>query len=316
MIREQEGMIFDIQRWSLHDGPGIRTNVFLKGCPLTCLWCSNPESQSHSRELAFFRDKCIGCGTCIDQCPQQAITKGADGLAVDFHLCRTFCGTNKLAEQSFSCSRTCYARALDIMGRKVTAGEVMKEVLSDKPIYESSGGGITITGGEPFAQPEFLLALLRLAREEGLHTVIESCLYAAWEAIAPCLPDLDYLYLDLKILDEDKHKRLTGMSNKKILENIRKIYDYSGSKELTLVVRTPVIPGINDTSKEIGAMADWITRYLPGVTEYELLPYHRLGRGKYANIGKTYCLSALSPPPEVVMEELKAVVSQRGLKTK
>ncbi len=316
MDHKQAGMVFDIQRWSLHDGPGIRTNVFLKGCPLSCLWCSNPESQSYQRELAFFPDKCIGCGTCISNCPRQAVNRNGSGMEIDYEQCRSFCGAGELAEQSFACAKTCYAKALEVMGTMMTAEAVITEVLRDKPIYDRSGGGMTVTGGEPFAQPDFLQALLTMAKAGNLHTVIESCLYAPWDVIRQMLPLVDYLFMDLKILDEEQHIAVTGKDNRLILENMQKIYDRRQESGLELAVRTPVIPGINDTPAAIGAIADWLVRYMPEVTCYELLPYHRLGRSKYLSIGREYRLPDLYAPPEKTMEQLKDVIRRHGLPTK
>lgn len=316
MNRQQRGMVFDIQRWSLHDGPGIRTNIFLKGCPLSCLWCSNPESQSHKRELAFFGDKCIGCHTCTRNCPRQAIKLDNGEMVIDFACCRMYCGMEKAGELSFACSKTCYAKALDIMGQVKTAEEVLTEVLRDKPIYDSSGGGMTVTGGEPFAQPEFLRELLMLAKTEHLHTVIESCLYAPWDYIRQCLQYVDFMFMDLKTLDDNKHKEVTGKGNRLILENMIRIHHMQHEHNIKLAVRTPVVPGVNDTPAGIGAIADWIVTNLPGVEYYELLPYHRLGRGKYLSIGKEYSLTDLCAPSDASMESLKDEIKKRGLHIK
>lgn len=306
MDKTTTGMIFDIQRWSLHDGPGIRTNVFMKGCPLSCSWCSNPESQLNDREIVYFKDKCIHCQACLLACPQRAITAAGEGLNIDYAVCR--------ACKSFDCTKSCYARALDIMGRQVTVAEVLDEVLSDKGIYDSSGGGLTVTGGEPFAQPDFLLALLREAKAAGLHIVIESCLHVPWKHMEACLPHIDFMFMDLKMLNEAGHRTHTGAGNRQILENMIRLHHAGGHREL--VVRTPVIPGINDSLTEIGAIADWICCNLPRVRTYELLPYHRLGRGKYISMGKEYRLADLEAPDDDRMEQLREEVRKRGLKIK
>ena len=159
-----KGIIFDVQRWSLHDGPGIRSNIFLKGCPLSCLWCSNPESQDKNKELAFFKDKCIGCLCCIEDCHYGAITQGENGRRIDYKICKEHCYDEK--EHSFSCVKECYAEALKIMGRTISVEQVMVEVLCDEEIYKKSGGGITVTGGEPFSKPEFLYEILKAAKAE------------------------------------------------------------------------------------------------------------------------------------------------------
>lgn len=323
----KKGVIFDIQRWSLHDGPGIRTNVFFKGCPLSCLWCSNPESQESCRELAYFKDKCIGCKSCVASCPHQALNMTEEGLAIQYGKCREFCygkgrdgdvGTG--GDAGFSCTMTCYAKALEVMGREVTVEEVLKEVLSDEAIYKSSGGGLTVSGGEPLAQPEFLRELLKAAKERGLHTAMETCLYAAWEQIEPCLPYLDFLFMDLKILNGERHFLYTRADNRLILENMEKVNEFAKScgrdRRLQTVIRTPVIPGVNDSREEILSIADWILEHLTEVSVYQLLPYHRLGRGKYGAIGKEYGLAEAEAPGRAEMELMEAEIRQRGLRTR
>lgn len=310
MNRNRDGMIFDIQRWSLHDGPGIRTNVFLKGCPLSCLWCSNPESQENWGELAYFKDKCIGCGSCVKNCPHGAVTAQSDTRLIDYKICRDRCYRK---EGGFSCTSVCYAKALTIMGKRYTVQELMDEILRDSDIYERSGGGVTVTGGEPFAQPEFLLELLKAAKEEGLHTAIETCSYADWKDISSCLEYLDFIFMDFKVYDSGIHKRCTGVDNRLILQNMKRINGFAHTHSLKIVVRTPVIPGINDTREEIGRMADFIREQLPDVKIYQLLPYHRLGRGKYTDIGKKYQLYDMEVPTDIQMGELEQVILEHGL---
>lgn len=312
MDKGRKGKIFDLQRWSLHDGPGIRTNVFFKGCPLRCQWCSNPESQENCFELAFFQDKCIGCKSCATNCPYGGIQTGDNGLQIDARICRHSCYEGKGKEGTFLCSEGCYAKALEVMGREAAVDEILEEVLRDAAIYESSGGGLTVTGGEPFSQPVFLRELLCEAKQRGLHTAIESCMYARWEEIEACLPYIDFLFMDFKLLEEEKHRLYTGAGTQKIRGNMKKAADYGAEKGLTIVIRTPVIPGINDTAEEIGGIADWIRENLRGISDYQLLPYHRLGRGKYTNIQKTYLLSEVAVPKPEKMQELEAEIRKRG----
>lgn len=311
---KRKGIIFDIQRWSLHDGPGIRTNVFFKGCPLSCMWCSNPESQEACRELAFFRDKCIHCHSCIPACPYGAVCPSEDGIDIDYRKCRSHCYCDADPGKSFRCTKTCYAQALEVMGKAMSIDEIIDEVMSDEGIYKSSGGGITITGGEPLAQPEFLLDLLADAKEKGLHTVMESSMFAEWEKLRKCLPFLDFLFMDLKVLEEGRHLRYTKTANDLILENIKRTAAYALEHPVELVVRTPVIPGVNDTPADIAGIAGWIRKNLPGVERYQLLPYHRLGRGKYRNIGKEYRMEDLEPPLKETMEGLEAEILKQGLR--
>lgn len=307
-----QGMIFDIQRWSLHDGPGIRTNVFLKGCPLSCLWCSNPESQDKYKELAFFKDKCIGCMSCVKDCPYNAIEQCDKERKIDYEICRKKCYSEQ--ENAFACRRECYAEALKVMGKKVLVSDVMDEVMRDKEIYDSSRGGITITGGEPYAQPEFLLELLKDAKSKGVHTVIETSLYTKWKNIEMSLPFLDFMFLDFKLLNPESHMKYTGVDNELILENMKKISEYKRDHELEVVIRTPVIPGVNADKIQINEMAVWVCEKLPSIKQYQLLPYHRLGRGKYSNIGKTYDLVDTEVPSQELMEELEKVIEEKGLK--
>lgn len=309
-----EGTIFDLQRWSLHDGPGIRTNVFLKGCPLACKWCSNPESQELQQELAYFTDKCIRCGSCAKKCPHNALRLDKQ-LRISYDICRRECYFSQ-TENKFSCVGQCYAKALKIMGKRVNVEEVIREVLSDKKIYDTSGGGMTVTGGEPFAQPDFLRELLKEAKRQHLHTAVESCLYAKWERIENCLEYIDFLFMDLKILDGNKHRQYTGKDNQLILENMKRIGSSATGKGLKAVVRTPVILGVNDTPEDITAVCNWIKNNLPYVTVYQLLPYHRLGRGKYQNIGKSYEMPDAEVPEDKKMDELNKIILDHGLEIK
>lgn len=313
---DRKGKIFDIQRWSLHDGPGIRTNVFFKGCPLRCQWCSNPESQEGCMELAFFQDKCIGCKSCITHCPYGGIEEHGI-LSIKGEICRQNCYGKDSGEGSFFCREECYSGALEVMGREVSTEEILEEVMRDAAIYKSSGGGLTVTGGEPFAQPEFLLDLLQKAKALGLHTTIESCMHAPWEVIEKALPFVDLLFMDMKILEDEKHRLYTGTGNEIIQENMKKAANYAAEhgarcadKQLSIIVRTPVIPGINDSLEEIGAMADWVAKNIPQVLDYQLLPYHRLGRGKYTNIRKPYLLMETAVPEASLMEKLNEEVKR------
>ncbi len=313
MTKTKEGNIFDIQRWSIHDGPGIRTNVFFKGCPLSCKWCSNPESQEVHQELAFFVGKCIRCGRCIVNCPHQAIVPSKDSNIIDYAICQKHCYNG---QDGFACTSKCYAKALKTIGERTSIADIMKEVLSDVKLYEKSGGGITVTGGEPFTQPEFLKELLCASKEKGLHTTIETCAYTSWKNIEQALPLIDFMFVDFKIYEEEKHIVYTGKSNQIIKDNLCRINEYAKNHPLTLVIRTPIITGINDSEEEIGLIADWIKKNLSEVHIYQLLPYHRLGRGKYHDIGKTYTLENIEPPSTDAMGVLERIVRSHGLENK
>ncbi len=307
------GWVFDIQRWSLHDGPGVRTNVFLKGCPLRCAWCSNPESQETYPEIAFFQDKCIGCGKCIIDCPYGGVKMETGIHTIDYTVCAPNCYKDQNNKDRYACVRHCYAGAMEQLGKPYTAEEVLEEVFRDQKIYEQSGGGLTVTGGEPLMQVEFLAELFKGAKKKGLPTAMETCAYAPWSSFEKVLEYLDFLFVDIKLLDSEKHKKYTGRGNALILENCVKLDEYCAMHGIQMVVRTPVIPQINDDEREIGAIADFICERLPHVHIYQPLPYHRLGRGKYGNIGKHYELEDIQPPSEEVMERLRNLIAGRGL---
>jgi pyruvate formate lyase activating enzyme len=295
---ETEGTIFDIKKFAVHDGPGIRTTVFLKGCPLHCTWCHNPESQAFGPQLAHFPRNCIGCGKCIEVCPQAAVRPTAEGNVVDRTLCDN-CGL---------CAGTCYAEALVMHGRKVTVAEVIAEVDKDRPFYENSGGGMTLSGGEPLAQPEFALALLREARRVGLRSVIDTSGVVRWSVLEEAARLSDLILYDLKTLDPERHREATGRRNRRLLANLQRLAQ--GSTPIHL--RVPVIPGFNDDEEQLAAMAR-LAREIPAVQEVELLRYHRLGEGKYAALGLSCPTSGLEPPSDEKMGRLGEAVRSVGV---
>ena len=250
------GRIFNIQRFSIHDGPGIRTIVFFKGCYMRCAWCSNPESQSHEIE---------------------ELVEGGK---------------------------------IKTVGRDVTVDEIMPEILADIPYYRRSGGGVTLSGGEVLCQADFAAELLSECKSAGLHTAIESAASSPYEKIEKLLPHLDLYLMDIKHIDGAKHKEYTGQDNKRILENARRVAE-DGRAEL--IIRTPVIPGFNDTAEEIRAIARFAAS-LPGVREHHLLPYHRLGQDKYAGLGRVYAMDGVEPPTSEKMKYLLSVAEESGLK--
>lgn len=311
MSEEKTGIIFDIQRWSLHDGPGIRTNVFLKGCPLNCIWCSNPESQAGYSEVAFFPDKCINALRCLENCPHSAISNSKKGK-IDYEVCKKRCYS---VGEGYQCTTGCHSQALKLIGEKLTVKEVLYEVLRDKGIYEQSGGGITVTGGEPLYQYEFLIKLLEESKKEGLHTTIETSGYSSFDVIEKILPFLDLMFVDIKLMDSKKHKQYTGVENKLILSNLKKINKYAKTHNLELIIRTPVIPTINDTKEEIFTIIQFIKNELSTVKVYQLLPYHRLGRGKYSDIGMEYELEDLEALSKNDLKPLLDMIKEQNLET-
>jgi len=297
-----QGVIFNIQHYSIHDGPGIRTTVFIKGCPLRCLWCQNPESQLLQPEVFFNQEKCVGCGQCAAVCPCGAIEIQEGKARTNRERCK---GRGK-------CAEVCPYEARSLMGRHVTADEVFHEVAKDEAFYESSGGGVTLSGGEPLAQPEFAAAILRLCKEAGLHTAVDTCGYAAWETIKEVLQYADLVLFDFKHMEPAKHQEYTGVPNRLILENAKRIY-----RELrrAMWARIPVVPGYNSTKENIRATAEFISRELGSQVKVHLLPYHKMGEVKYKRLEREDGVLHIEPLEEEKMEELKKIVESFGLET-
>ena len=267
------GFIFDIQRFSIHDGPGIRTNIFLKGCPLNCAWCHNPESVDRGREIAYYPSKCGFCGACASVCPAGLHSFPETGGHAYLRDGCSRCG---------KCAEACVYGALSSIGRDITAGEALAEVKKDQPFYDTSGGGLTLSGGEPFYQPDFTLALLRLAKGEGLHACVETSGAVSRQILeaAACFTDI-FLY-DIKETSSERHRRITGAPNELITENLEALNALGAS----IVLRCPIIPGLNDYEghfQKLGELAD----KLVNVRQIDIEPYHPLGLSKSEAIGKT-----------------------------
>jgi pyruvate formate lyase activating enzyme len=300
--QEPSGWVFNIQRYSLHDGPGIRTTVFIKGCPLRCLWCCNPESQRLEPQILFADDRCIRCGACIATCPEGAILKEADGARrVQMETC-TLCGL---------CVEACYSGALEQIGRSMTVSEVLAEVVADRPFYDQSGGGMTLSGGEPTVQDGFSLQLLQGAKALGIRTAIESCGHVSWAVWESMLPYLDLILYDVKETDPGRHKRWTGVSNELVLENLCRL---AGSGK-EVIVRRPVIPGYNDGEEMIHDLAR-LARELGTIEEIDLLPYHRLGQGKYERLDEAYALGDQPSLERKDVEALREILLSYGFRVK
>lgn len=297
-LLQTQGMIFDIQRYNIHDGPGIRTVVFFKGCPLRCVWCSNPESQQGTPELMYFPLDCRHCLMCLSQCPTQALTLVDETVVIDRRRC-DMCG---------ACWQSCHAGGLRVIGNRMSVAEVMDVVRRDRVFYERSEGGVTLSGGEPLAQPEFCLALLTACRSEGLHTTIETSGFQRWEVLHAIISQVDLVLLDVKVVDGEAHLRLTGVPNSLIFANARRIIELGKP----LIMRVPVVPGQNDTLANIRDTA--VLAADLGARELHLLPYHRLGEAKYGRLGKDYTLSGVIPPTAANLECLAQEVRSVDIK--
>ena len=288
-MSDLSGTIFDIKRFAVHDGPGIRTTVFFKGCPLRCLWCHNPESMKIQRQIVFFENKCIGCGECFKRCPNGAVEATPQGRKYYRDKC-VLCGT---------CVEYCYAEATVMQGREISVEEVVEEVEKDVPFYENSGGGVTLSGGEPAMQPEFCIAVLRKCREAGMHTTLDTSGHVKWDTFSRILEYVDLLLYDIKHMDPQKHKEYTGVSNELILSNLKKL-DGLG---IPIEIRMPMIPGLNDSEENLSAAAQFLSK-MKNVQRIKLLPYHRLGEGKYERLDMQYSLKDVESPDKTRMREL------------
>jgi pyruvate formate lyase activating enzyme len=294
----QSGLVFNIQKYCLHDGPGIRTTVFLKGCPLCCTWCHNPESQSPRPELIFFESRCIACGECRRVCPFGQAAAGQGPLPPWLPEC-TLCG---------ACADACPTDARQIVGERLTVAEVMAPVLQDRLFYEDSGGGVTFSGGEPLTQPAFLQALLTACRREGFHTAVDTCGFACTDVLLETARLADLILYDLKLMDEARHRQYTGVSNAPVLANLEAlaaVHDH-------IWLRVPVIPGITDDDENLLAIAR-LAATLKSVHQINLLPYHKIGLSKLRRLRQTYPWEGVEPPSAGQMENALRLFTDHGL---
>jgi pyruvate formate lyase activating enzyme len=297
----QTGIVFDIKKFSIHDGPGIRTTVFFKGCPLNCWWCHNPESQLLGLEMMFQAKRCIRCGTCETVCTQGAISAKNGSVSTDLEKC-TLCG---------ACAESCYAEAREIVGREMTVTQVMAEVERDIAFYDESGGGATFSGGEPLLQPNFLLSLLRACKEQEIHTVVDTCGFASWKTLDSIREYVDLFLYDLKLLDGMRHQEFTGMSNRLILTNLQML----SKRGHNIVLRMPIIPGINDDEKNIRQTGSFAAASL-GLDRVDILPYHHTAVDKYSRLKKNYELPEIRPPSDDRLVEIAQVLEGFGLQVR
>lgn len=295
------GIVFDIRKYSIHDGPGIRTTVFFKGCPLHCDWCHNPESRDFQPELIFRSNRCILCESCLEACPNGAITRQGDLIVTDREKCKT----------SGECVLACEAEARQLVGRTMSVDQVMDEIEADRAFYDQSGGGVTFSGGEPLAQREFLFGLLVACKARALHTTLDTSGYASWKVVDQIRRNVDLFLYDLKLMDDARHRRSTGVSNQKILANLTRLSELGHR----IIIRIPIIPGINDDEDNLRQTGSFLAA-LPVRPAVELLAYHQTGLAKYAGLGLEYRLPEILPPEPMRMEGIAETLRESGLMVK
>jgi pyruvate formate lyase activating enzyme len=293
-----EGTIFNIMRFSTHDGPGIRTTVFLKGCPLNCWWCHNPENSYQVPQEVYLPGRCTGCGLCIENCPAHALSRGAKGICVDADLCR-HCG---------HCVEVCPMEARERTGWPVGVPDLLRSLERDIPFFDQSGGGVTFSGGEPLCQPDFLLAMLESCARYDIHSAVDTSGYGDAAVLLKAAELCDLFLYDLKVLDPEKHRANTGVDNRKVLDNLWML-SASGAD---IIIRIPLIPAVNDSEEDLAAAAKFIAG-LPRLHPVHLLPYHRAANGKYLKLGILYRGENVLPPPEEQVTHAARRLSTFGL---
>ena len=296
---ELSGKIFEIKRFSIHDGPGIRTTVFLKGCPLSCKWCHNPEGISARPEIAFISRKCSGCGTCVSACPNGAqLITGEGSRLFDRRLCAV-CG---------KCTDACYSQALLRYGTDVTIDHVMDEILPDVDFYDNSGGGVTLSGGEPLLQSGFCAELLKRCKMAGVKTAVDTSGYVPWDAFRKVIDYTDLFLYDLKHMDSEMHARYTGVPNQRILDNLKRL----GSLDKLIEVRIPIIPGINNSYENIRSSAEFLSG-ISSIKAIKLLRYHSMARSKFEAVGRPDTMPHADSPTEEEMVKISKWFEECGI---
>lgn len=294
-----QGLIFNIQLHSTEDGPGIRTSIFMKGCPMRCPWCHNPEGIKPFPELIWYEARCLGAKDCLRVCPRKALHLSPEGLIINRRLCDA-CG---------ECARACPASALEVIGKTYTVDELAAKALQDRVFYEKSGGGVTLSGGEASLQADFCLSLMETLKAEGIHLALDTCGGTSWPNLQRLVDRADLVLYDLKLMDSDQHRKLTGISLELVLDNAREI-SKSGKP---IWVRTPIIPGVNDTEENIRETARFIDENLPTVERYDLLAFNNTCASKYQRLGLNWNLEKEGLIREETMERLIDAAKEEGL---
>lgn len=291
-------LVLSITRMTIHNGPGIRTLILFKGCPLRCLWCSTPEGQKDESEIALYPDRCIHCEQCVPVCPTNAINLTGETMSIDRARCNN-CG---------KCAQVCYTEAIKLLGQEMTIEELLTEVKKDAIIYKHSRGGVTISGGEPLLNPEFTQELLRQFQEANISVGIDTCGHVPWTNIEKVLPYVDFFLWDIKHMNSEEHRKFTGVSNELILSNARSVSE----RNIPIYIRVPVIPGYNDSEENIRATCEFACD-LPSLVIIDLLPLHHLGKARYASLDLAYPIADIPLVPDSVLHNLKMLVESYQL---
>ncbi len=299
-MSKMTGILFDIKRFAIHDGPGIRTTIFLKGCPLTCWWCHNPEGISPSKEIFYYEYKCMSCRKCVQACPNDAIVATKNSVLTSRERCIP----------CVRCVEVCPTGARQIVGYEVTVEEVMEEIEKDILYYDTSIGGVTFSGGEPFMQPVFLKAVLERCKEKGIHTALDTSGYASPKVFNSIIDDIDLFLYDLKLLNDRQHWKYTGVSNKLIKKNL----GTGSGKGRNVILRFSVIPRITDTKENIDELVNFVSS-LKGIHEIDLMPFHNVNE-KYKRLGKEYKMEGAQSPSEEKMKNIKGKLEKAGFYVK